>query len=112
MSKRSVGLQFRESVLTSLTALSRSASSITQRNVDSAVDYVFEQASSSAARFKLSNSSPTIHTWCSTQTVDSVSSHTERLLIDFHPSCEQWHGLQVFGTSFVDDNLIDLDEFI
>ena len=36
-------MHFQEAVLTSLTALSRSASSITHRNVDSAVDYVFEQ---------------------------------------------------------------------
>lgn len=43
MSKRKIGAQLHEAVLTSLTALSRSASSITNRNVDSAVDYVFEQ---------------------------------------------------------------------
>lgn len=43
MSKRQLGSQLHEAVLTSLTALSRSASSITHRNVDSAVDYVFEQ---------------------------------------------------------------------
>jgi hypothetical protein len=43
-SKRQLGsLRFQEAVLTSLTALSRSASSITHRNVDTAVDYVFEQ---------------------------------------------------------------------
>lgn len=45
MSKRQLGAQLHEAVLTSLTALSRSASSITNRNVDSAVDYVFEQVS-------------------------------------------------------------------
>ena len=43
MSKKKLGAQLHEAVLTSLTALSRSASSITNRNVDSAVDYVFEQ---------------------------------------------------------------------
>lgn len=43
MSKRQLGAQLHEAVLTSLTALSRSASSITHKNVDSAVDYVFEQ---------------------------------------------------------------------
>lgn len=43
MSKRRLGKPFREAVLTSLTALSRSAGSITNRNVDGAVDYVFEQ---------------------------------------------------------------------
>ena len=41
--KQSGSLRFQEAVLASLTALSRSASSITQRNVDSAVDYVLEQ---------------------------------------------------------------------
>lgn len=45
MSTRRIGQQLQEAVLTSLTALSRSAGSITQKNVDSAVDYVFEQAS-------------------------------------------------------------------
>jgi len=48
-SKRQLGsLLFQEAVLASLTALSRSASSITHRNVDSAVDYVFEQVFSSS----------------------------------------------------------------
>lgn len=61
-SKRQLGsLRFQEAVLASLTALSRSASSITHRNVDSAVDYVFEQ---------------------------------------------------VFGSSFMDTDLLDIDDFV
>lgn len=42
MSKRRLGLQFKEAVITSMTALSRSRGSITNRTVDSAVDYVFD----------------------------------------------------------------------
>ena len=42
MSKRRLGLQFKEAVITSMTALSRSRGSLTNRTVDSAVDYVFD----------------------------------------------------------------------
>lgn len=43
MSKRRLGLKFKESVITSLTALSRSRGSLTNRTVDNAVDHVFDQ---------------------------------------------------------------------
>ena len=42
MSKRRLGLKFKEAVITSLTALSRSRGSLTNHSVDSAVDYVFD----------------------------------------------------------------------
>lgn len=42
MSKRRLGLKFKEAVITSLTAFSRSRGSLTNQTVDSAVDYVFE----------------------------------------------------------------------
>lgn len=42
MSKRKLGLQFKEAVITSMTALSRSRGSLTNKTVDSAVDYVFD----------------------------------------------------------------------
>lgn len=84
MSKRTLGLQIQEAVLTSLTALSRSASSITQKNVDSAVDYVFEQASLVA--------------------VLDIAKSLIRVAYLF--------SMQVFGSSFVDANLLDIDDFI
>lgn len=43
MSKRRLGLRFKEAVITSLTAFSRSRGSLTNQTVDSAVDYVFEE---------------------------------------------------------------------
>lgn len=43
MSKRRLGLKFKEAVITSLTAFSRSRGSLTNQTVDSAVDYVFEE---------------------------------------------------------------------
>ena len=42
MSKRRLGLQFKEAVITSLPAFSRSRGSLTNKTVDSAVDYVFD----------------------------------------------------------------------
>ena len=42
MSKRRLGLTFKEAVITSLTAFSRSRGSLTNKTVDSAVDYVFD----------------------------------------------------------------------
>ena len=42
MSKRKLGLQFKEAVITSLTAFSRSRGSLSNKTVDSAVDYVFD----------------------------------------------------------------------
>ena len=77
MSKRRLGMHFQKAVLTSLTALSRSASSITHRNVDSAVDYVFEQVSLSGRLcWKPGRRDPQYEL--------------------------QFCALQVFGTSFVD----------
>jgi len=43
MSKRRLGLKFKEAVITSLTALSRSRGSLTNKTVDNAVDHVFDQ---------------------------------------------------------------------
>ncbi len=43
MSKRRLGLKFKEAVITSLTAFSRSRGSLTNTTVDSAVDYVFDE---------------------------------------------------------------------
>lgn len=43
MSKRRLGLKFKEAVITSLTAFSRSRGSLTNQTVDSAVDYVFQE---------------------------------------------------------------------
>lgn len=42
MSKRRLGLKFKEAVITSLTAFSRSRGSLTNQTVDSAVDHVFQ----------------------------------------------------------------------
>ena len=42
MSKRKLGLQFKEAVITSLTAFSRSRGSLSNKTVDSAVDFVFD----------------------------------------------------------------------
>lgn len=42
MSTRKLGAGVSEAVFTSLTALSRSAGSVTNKNVDKAVDYVFD----------------------------------------------------------------------
>lgn len=43
MSTRRLGLQLQESVMSSLTAVKRSAASVTQQQVDKAVDYMIDQ---------------------------------------------------------------------
>ena len=155
MSKRQLGAQLHEAVLTSLTALSRSASSITNRNVDSAVDYVFEQvilpplakartqvhvkaALSSASQRNNLELAQTLYA----HNHPACMGHLPVLSLLWYESC--FHRIdkgdlvflsydcrlgsssrifkqcisvtialfQVFGSNFVDKNLLDIDDFI
>lgn len=53
LSRKHISVELQEAVTSSLTAVQRSASSVTQRPVDKAVDYLFDKAFSLGAIYNL-----------------------------------------------------------